>query len=158
MVRLMVMLGIVSLVTFPAVAGDATKQDQQAIQGRWRITERIERGTKQPSGAAEPGDVVFTAEKFQMVVNVKGKDTVDKESFFKLDATKKPKTIMLFDDGEKPRAEAATYGIYVLEKDTLKICISGPGKKAPNDFISTAENGNFLLTFERIKKQNKNEK
>src|SRR3974377_1147970 len=104
MVRLMVTLGIVSLLAFTAVAGDATKQDQQAIQGKWRITEEIRSGKKTPPD--EGAVFVFTAEKWQLL----DKGKVDKEGKFTLDATKKPKTLVLFNDGETPHN-----GIYVLE-------------------------------------------
>lgn len=141
MIRLMVTLGAASLLAFTAGAGDATKQDQQVIQGKWRVTEITKAGKKNPPDAG--ASFVFTVEKWQLL----DKGKVDKEGKFTLDATKKPKTIVVY------QGETQQYGIYVLEKDTLRICLSAQGKKQPPaELASTAENGNTLATFERLKK------
>jgi uncharacterized protein (TIGR03067 family) len=76
-----------------------------------------------------------------------GKGKVERSSKMKLDATKKPKVFVGYENGK-----IVGYGIYELDKDTLKWCFH-PGKKmqAPAEFSSTVENGNEFAVFERLK-------
>lgn len=140
MVRFMMALAAGCLLALGVDAGNASKQDQQAIQGKWRFIERTKRGEKEKP---DPGvHLVFKAEEWQLL----DKGKVDKTGRFNLDATKKPKTIVV-SEGENRR-----YGIYLLEKDKLKVCIAPQGKEQPPaEFASTAENGNDLVLLERLK-------
>jgi hypothetical protein len=60
MVRFTVALVLGCVLALGVDAGDATKKDQQAIQGKWRMTEAIVRGEKRKP---EPGVLVITANK-----------------------------------------------------------------------------------------------
>jgi uncharacterized protein (TIGR03067 family) len=132
-----------SLVGGAAVnAGDATKKDLEAIQGTWRMVEVVDRGVKR---APDKGVVlVFAGDRWQLKTQV----GVDKQGTFKLDPTKTPKVIVIYEDG-KP-----SYAIYSLEKKTLKLCSfarAKDGKSTPSDFTSTKENRQALATYQRQK-------
>lgn len=140
--RFMMALAAGCLLALGVDAGNDRKQDQQAIQGKWRITERTRRGEQEK---VDPGVLlVFTADQWQLL----DKGKVDKEGRFSLDAGKKPKTIVVSDS----RGENSRYGIYLLERDKLTVCLAPQGKKqAPAEFASTADNGNDLVRLERLK-------
>ncbi len=68
---------------------------------------------------------------------------------FKLDLSKKPRRMDA--TGTKGPQKGRTFlGIYALEGDTLKWCVSVPGNDAPTDFAT--KDGQFLLLLEREKK------
>ena len=127
-----------------AQGGDATKKDEEAIQGSWFIVDAITRGEKSPKSKFEDVEVVFAGNKMLL----KHKGNTDKEAVFRLDAGKTPRT---FDVEEIFRA------IYSLETDTLKICeyhmaAAAKDEKRPAEFSSTKDNGCDLIILERKKK------
>ena len=67
----------------------------------------------------------------------------------KLDPTKDPKQIdMTFLDG--PNKDKTGKGIYVLEKDTFKICRAlDPGKDRPQNLGTWPDTGVFMVTWKR---------
>jgi uncharacterized protein (TIGR03067 family) len=62
----------------------------------------------------------------------------------RLDADKKPKEIDLFSDDTRGRR-----GIYSLEGDTLKVCLSDPGVPRPRTFETDKQGRNMLLELRR---------
>jgi len=69
---------------------------------------------------------------------------------FKVDATKKPKT-MDMTPSEGRYKDKTLLGIYELDGDTLKICFAEPGKDRPTDFTSKAGSGVVLAIHKREK-------
>lgn len=68
---------------------------------------------------------------------------------FKLDQTKKPWRMDA--TGTKgPQKGRKFLGIYTLEGDTLKWCVSVPGGEAPTEFVT--KDGQFLLILQRQEK------
>ena len=104
------------------VWGEDAKRDQDKIQGTWQATEGIANGKPVPKEQLEPMKVVFSGEKMSIfTLDGDGKETV--ENTFRLGPSKKPKVI------DAMRVEGVgkgktTLGIYELDGDTLKLCIS----------------------------------
>ena len=126
---------------------DASKKDLERLQGDWAAVSMIHDGHKVPDDDVQSlfrtmkGDQ-YTVFLFKKVI---GKGT------FKLDASKKPKTIDL-----QPASAAAKIqpilGIYEFDGDTWKICYANPGKERPTEFTAKEESGHTLAMWEREKK------
>jgi uncharacterized protein (TIGR03067 family) len=70
---------------------------------------------------------------------------------FKVDPTKKPKTIdVTFGDG--PQKGKTILGIYELDEDTYKVCAAEEGKSRPTEFAVKPGSGNVLQLLKREKK------
>ena len=99
--------------------------DAEAIRGTWKVISGSKGGKELPDvDELKRNPWIFTADK----VTIK-RLFGEQECPYKLDPAKKPKTFDL--TGEKGKVFK---GIYVLSKDTLKICITGPEEERPADF------------------------
>jgi uncharacterized protein (TIGR03067 family) len=123
------------------------KTDKDKIQGSWSLVTLEENGESQK--VAEDSDkyikLKIDADKFQVTLS-KG----EHEAIFKVDSSKKPKTIDLtLKGGDEDGKEMK--GFYELDGDTLKICIGSPEHPdRPAEFKSKDEIKVF--TFKRVKK------
>jgi uncharacterized protein (TIGR03067 family) len=139
-------VGLLSVVVCPAfVAGGARPDDPKApaeLQGTWKLVSvEINGESHAPLGGGEPRWVV------------KGdKILYGGEEIIKLtaDPAANPKVVDLkFKDPDR------TYeGIYVIEKDTLKVCVNAKAdgaKDRPGKFATQDQEGWRLLVFEREK-------
>jgi RNA polymerase sigma-70 factor (ECF subfamily) len=105
--------------------------DAKAIVGTWKVVSAM-KGGKEPPDADDVKKTpwIISAEK----IIVKRGDEL-RESSYKLNPAKKPKYIdvtpLTGPDDEKGKV---FQGIYVLDRDSLKICISGPGQDRPTQF------------------------
>ncbi len=144
-------------------AGGASKSDSDRIQGKWLIVAVEAAGEKVPEKEIKdsPGTFTFTGDK--LTQNIPGK--MDESSTFKLDTTKKPKTITLTTQMEKrelingemkdSKIDVTTLGIYELDGDQLKICLNMPllgPKDAPTDFKTSKDKPRMLFVLKRDKK------
>src|SRR5262249_47235108 len=69
--------------------------------------------------------------------------TAESKGTFKVDLTQKPKTIdITFTEG--PEKGKTVLGIYELEGDTYKLCLSLKDKDRPKEFVSKAGSGHIL--------------
>jgi uncharacterized protein (TIGR03067 family) len=111
-------------------------------------------GTWVPTSGKADGSVASPKELRKMkVVIARGKwvlhfEGKTAEANFKIDPMKKPKTIDLYPKAAKGQM---VVGIYLLDGDTLKICLPEPStrKKRPKEF--SGEKGQSLTIFERQK-------
>ena len=133
------------------LAADTPKSstDHDKIQGVWKITSSRENG-QEPQGERkermEKVRVRFTADKV-----IFGEGEEKQEGTYKLDPAKQPPTIEVT-TLSGPNKGKKTNGIYKLDGDTLKVCMSiEDGKEAPADFTAEADSGRALFTLERIK-------
>ena len=78
------------------------------------------------------------------------KDGKDDTVTFKLDTSKSPPHIDLFEAGEK---DDTAYGIYKLEGDTLTICFAESNKPEdrPKEFKTTKDNNAIIMTLKKKK-------
>jgi uncharacterized protein (TIGR03067 family) len=159
------LLSLLATFAFPAllVAAPIPKdkekvKDDDAIQGTWKA-DKFDNGGG--PGGPPPGEL----EKIRFVFEKEGKFKIaggpNGESIggtFKLDPAAKVKTIDLIltpPGGEKPET---MLGLYELDGDTLKLCITnGPGKDRPAE-LKTDGMAIAVITFTRVKEDKKEEK
>lgn len=122
------------------VASSARADDQEKIQGTWKAEKATLGGMDAPAQELE-----------KMVLEFKGnkatpRDKQDNPADFTLDATKKPKTMDL-----KTAKGETMQGIYELDGDTLKVCLSREGER-PTKFESAEGSRTMVIVFKREKK------
>ena len=135
------------LVALTAHGGDeaALKKERAALQGLWKVVE-----FEGPNGKKD--DVVGATLEFDKdgknITLMRNNES--KKGTFKLNPAAKPKEIDITpSDGKEKTME----GIYVIEKNTLKICLceesSSDGR--PNEFAVKEGKKYVLITLERAK-------
>jgi uncharacterized protein (TIGR03067 family) len=130
------------------VADDASKKDQEQMQGEWTLTKQTRDGKDMPEenlkATRTVKDNTFT---------IKGES--DRGPFttqgeFKLDASKSPKEIdftFKTDEGEQ-----TIKAIYELDGDTLKTCYNPtPGAERPKKMESKEDSGIFISVWKKKK-------
>jgi uncharacterized protein (TIGR03067 family) len=126
---------------------DATKTDLERLQGDWGAVAMTRDGQAFPDEDVQAlfrtmkGDQ-YTVFRFRKVI---GSGT------FKLDASKKPKTIDLQAASAAAKIQPIK-GIYDFDGDTWKICYGSPGKERPKEFTAKEGSGDTLAVWEREKK------
>jgi len=110
--------------------GDATKKDQEKIQGTWEPSSLSIGGKVSPAPPKELPTRVFAGDKLTTKDPGKKGELAAEEATFKLDATKEPKHI----DITRKKDSKTVQGIYLLEGDTLKIAYRFPAVGRPAAF------------------------
>jgi RNA polymerase sigma factor (sigma-70 family) len=119
--------------------------DTDRFQGSWTLVSEEQDGKPQPAPEQKK---IYTFAGDKLRLTIEGGDLpepITDKSGFRLSPTKKPKEI----DGLAD-AKTGMKGIYLLDGDTLKICIALPGKDRPTEFLS--RQGNCLMTLQRVAK------
>lgn len=125
----------------PAFAeDDASKKAPAEWQGAWKL-QSIERGETDRNLADEPIQCTVKGDRF----------LYGGEEFatLKIVGEGPPKTIDMTFNGSKEAKE----GIYLIEKETLKICLSwdeGGVKERPQEFSTKDQPGRRILEFRRV--------
>ena len=121
---------------------DAVKKEIAKFKGTWSAV-----SLESPDGMKAPDEVVkelkITFSDEQAIARIKDEE---KKATYKLDPTQKPPTIDWTDERGK-----TLKGIYQLEGDTLKICISEKGNR-PKEFKTDAATETGLVVLRRDKK------
>jgi len=152
-----VVLAVVSLIAgvgMLAMAGDAddeaTKKDQKALTGTWRVISEEREGKKLSEEELKGAVATYSADgKYSMV---RGGAKPVYEGTFKIDPTKKPKTIDFTQTKESKTKGRVIPGIYEVEGDTLRVCRTTGSKERPRAFSAEAGSGQVLLLLKREKK------
>jgi RNA polymerase sigma-70 factor (ECF subfamily) len=125
-------------------AQDADKKtDKEKLQGAWVPVAVVNGGRKISEDEIKDKnfEMVFTGDK----VTIPAKDVTKQEVTYKLDPAKKPKHI----DWMMPDNRLAK-GIYLLDGDTLKVCVSEQeGAERPTEFESKEGSKILLMEFKR---------
>src|SRR5438477_2978269 len=113
---------------------NAAKLEMEKLQGTWQLVYQQMNGEKLPDEKAAEmfhGKMVFAGDKIRYTVELPG---FDLEFSYNLHPDQKPKAIdlQLTDIVDKKGIGLKTFGIYLLEDDTLKICHSEANR--PTDF------------------------
>jgi uncharacterized protein (TIGR03067 family) len=142
------MLATAVLLGIQGAGDDPNMKDLDAMQGTWKVVELSEKGEKLTAKEIDPVEVVILATK--MAINDDGK--FREEITLKLDAKQTPKAVdMQYTKG--PNTGKVELGIYVVEGDTLKICINDKKDGARStEFTSTKENELSLAVLKKVKK------
>ena len=123
------------------------KSDKERLQGIWQQVS-CEGPDEVPDELVKENLLVIKDDTITVTAGKRG----GYELTFKLDESKKPKTIneMLVkpEKGDKPYL-----GIYSLEGDTMTWCFSNPGEKRPTQFTGKAGSGWTLTVFKRKLKE-----
>ncbi len=125
-----------------------SKKDEEALQGTWKPV-ASEQGGKDQTEEAKEHVLIFEKDTF----TVKRGDEVALKGTFKVDPSKKPKTIdMTVTQGRRDEDKGKEiHGIYELDGDTLKWCTSRPGNKERPKEFSAKEGGDTMLV--KLKKE-----
>jgi uncharacterized protein (TIGR03067 family) len=125
---------------------DAVKQDRQKIQGRWKTVELQDGGKKRPDDHIKDWMLVVEGER----MTAKDGDDILDQATFKLDPSKKPAGIQIsYTTG--PEKGKVLRGIYLLDGDTLKICVAAKETELPKDFASREGTDQTLVVMKRDK-------
>src|SRR5262249_16780294 len=119
--------------------------DAIAIQGAWGYATLELDGKAIPEQSLGGSKLEIAGNKFTSTTGeVVYKGTV------KLDATQKPKTIdLMFTEG--PEKGNTALGIYELNGDTWRICLTVTAKERPKEFATKSGSGLALETLKRKK-------
>lgn len=141
--NLMMALAVVCM-----LGADDAKKDQDAMQGDWVVVSGERDGMPLPPEVIK--SLKRTVKGDQSTVMQNGK--LANQGTFKLDPSKKPKTIdFTFAEPEEAKGKVMM-GIYELEGDTFKVCFAPPGAPRPTEFAGKAGTGTTFATWKREKK------
>jgi len=116
------------------------KDDAEALKGIWEVVSTTHDGKDAP---AKGRTLVFGGNSFTAYTG----DKPERAIAFTLDPTTNPKRIDLDRGGKDGKA----YGIYLLDKDELKLCYGEPGAERPRAFESKAGKKVFLIVLKKAK-------
>ncbi len=123
------------------------KLDMERLQGAWKVASVVEDGKKEDEDV-EKGTVWTFRDTTLKIRQTKG--VVTEFYRFKLDETTKPKSIDMVEwDKEFDDADERKEGVYSLDGDTLKICLSLTKGDRPTALASKEGSGYFLWTLKR---------
>ncbi|HEV3203246.1 MAG TPA: TIGR03067 domain-containing protein [Gemmataceae bacterium] len=122
-------------------------KDVETIQGTWRVVslEKEGRAGEDDTWIIQKNKILF-----------KRDNIVYEEAAYETDSRKRPPTID-FTFATGPAKGETIRGIYLLDKDRLKICYVAPDlpeagkKKRPTEFSSKPGSGTWLLVLSRVK-------
>jgi uncharacterized protein (TIGR03067 family) len=125
---------------------DAVKKELEKLQGTWKVVKAIKEGRAKSDDELKEMHAVITADKLTVKLTVKASEDLSETTPFTIDPSKQPTTIDL------TIGKRTLQGIYELDKDTLKICVSLEEDKRPTEFTSTDKSRTSLLILQREKK------
>jgi uncharacterized protein (TIGR03067 family) len=127
------------------------KTDQDKLQGSWDIVALQVDGVVMPQMFiwSEKPTTVFTGDKFR--VRIAGKGLLpagqSSDSTFRLDPSQKPKAIDVTEEGHD--GLQTLKGIYMLDGDSLTICVAFKGEDRPKEFKVKAKSSTMLMVLKR---------
>jgi uncharacterized protein (TIGR03067 family) len=126
------------------------KTEVERLQGDWKLIRVVMSGhqlTNEELGVADLDHVVFSKD----TVSLNKAGEKDCKAKYRLDPGKRPKEIeMIPEDG--PYQGKTTRWIYVLERDSLKLCYDAEQiTQRPTGFTSTEDSDRVILFLQRVK-------
>lgn len=123
--------------------------DVERLQGTWRLVYQQINGIKLPDERTSEmchGRMVFSGDKIRYIVELPG---FDLEFAYKLDQEQQPRAIdlQITNTPDKKDIRQRTFGIYLLENETLKICHSKSIR--PTEFDARQGSHNSLIVLKR---------
>jgi RNA polymerase sigma factor (sigma-70 family) len=123
----------------------AAKDAKATLDGTWQVTAVTKNGVDDSKEEAEAGKLVLSGETFVMH---HGPNTM--KGTFKAEPTQSPATIDLV-VSEGGDAGETHVGIYELDGDKLRICMTHKDKERPTKFESADGSGVVLVSLKRVK-------
>jgi len=146
MTRFTIVLCSIALTAiFSDTNSDASAKDLEKMQGDWAVVSVVRDGVKDEDDNAQSLFRTVKGKQYTMFLF----DKAVGSGTFKIDATKKPKTI---DSLPANLGGKALLGIYEIEGDTIKTCYAPLGKDRPTEFSSKKGSEYTLTVWEREKK------
>jgi uncharacterized protein (TIGR03067 family) len=130
---------------------DPTKGDLDKLAGTWLTVSLVNNGKtlvdeKNPPKEGPATKLAYDGNKWMIKVG----DKTVASGIFKIDATKTPKEIDIFDESGV-KNDKTKLGIYELDGDTYKFCLVPAGKPRPTEFTSKEGSGHSLGVSKREK-------
>jgi uncharacterized protein (TIGR03067 family) len=126
-------------------ADKSAKEELARLKGEWRLVSSEANGRK--ASRDEMKKVTLRVVGTTLTVNQGDKSS---DYAVTLRADKTPKQIDLV-PGEGPDKDKTLPGIYLLDGDHLKLCLSKAGKGRPKEFTAESGSGRVLLVLKRVK-------
>ncbi len=142
--RVFAVVSLLGLAPLLAAQPPKDPTDQERLQGEWVLVGLDVREESVPAAKLAGTALVVRGDKYTTVVKKKEYPTT-----FKLDPKQDPKHIdmLIPDESGTPRLSK---GIYKFDGDKLVIGRGqAPGGERPRDFVSSATNDVFVVTWER---------
>jgi uncharacterized protein (TIGR03067 family) len=135
---------VTMLVLATACSTQPAHMNDTNLQGKWICVSAVVNG--KPLGEETIKSLSLTISENRYKTE-KGSEVLF-DSTYTIDSSETPNKIrMIGTEGELTGKEA--HGIYLLEKDTLKICYTMPGDLPPLSFQSTAGSKAYLVVWRR---------
>lgn len=146
MKKLLLILAFVALASGAVKpAGGVAGDDLEDFQGTWNFVTLEVEGSKVPDAMLTASRMIIKGDSFKSINGL-----VTYEGTIKIDTSKTPKTLdLMFTAG--PEKGKTALGIYGLEGDNLKICLSLRDGNRPTEFVSKQGSAHALETLKREK-------
>jgi uncharacterized protein (TIGR03067 family) len=133
-------------------AGDGNQEprdmDYAKFEGTWQVVSLEVDGMKIPQETIKESKLIIKGKEFTM----KEKIAIYKGTF-SIEPSKKPKTIDIkFTEG--PEKGNTSLGIYEIDGDDLKLCLSVTAKERPTEFTAKPKSGHGFEVLKREKPRN----
>ncbi len=131
----------------PFGATALSKGKNFSLEGKWIMISGIEKGIEQKYATEKPFVVTYKFSKDQMIAEQNGKEILTQK--YKVDSKDHPTTIDSFDDKGNIKRSL----VQIVDSDEFSIC-SPPSNTPtirPKEFLSTFENNQLILRFQRAK-------
>jgi RNA polymerase sigma factor (sigma-70 family) len=137
--------GGVGLLATQAWAEKPTKEAKATLDGTWQVTAVTKNGVDDSKDEVDAAKLVLSGETFALH---QGSKTM--KGMFKVDPTQSPATIdlVLTEGGDRGEMHV---GIYELDGDKLRICMTHKDKERPTKFESADGSGAVLVMLKRVK-------
>ena len=143
--RMVVAFGVLVTGSGLLASDDATGNELARLEGTWRVVASEKDGRGSPPGDVESTTYSVAGDKY----TVRRQGEVVEEGTFRIDRTRKPRSIDVFPS--KPEGKIQR-GIYEWGEDgAIRICFTHPGEDDRPARLSTTEGtGHTLTTARRI--------
>jgi uncharacterized protein (TIGR03067 family) len=143
--RVLAVLAVALMFGALTVQGGDDKEAKK-FEGTWKVTSLKAGGKDAPAEFTEKIQFVFKGDK----LTIKG-GPKEEEAKFKVDGSKKPKTIDITPTSGKEK-DKTSEGIYKFDGKKLTLCVvAKPGDERPKEFTSTESPPTVLVVLEMAK-------
>jgi uncharacterized protein (TIGR03067 family) len=125
--------------------GDAAGVENKKLDGTWSVQSVLRDPREDNSSEGKGLRIIVNGDK--VVAKLPDNDKPVGTATIKRDPKPEPKALDILTDGNKVTVPA----IYEVEGDTLRVCVSPPGKGRPTEFASKPGSGHTLVVLKKVK-------